>query len=49
VLWLADATTGKKLAEYKLSAPPAWDSLAVANGSLYLALTDGRVLCFAGK
>ena len=30
-------------------ASPAWDSLAVANGSVYIALTDGRVLSFAGK
>jgi outer membrane protein assembly factor BamB len=49
VLWLADAATGEKLAEYSLPAPPAWDSLAVANGSVYIALTDGRLLCFAGK
>jgi hypothetical protein len=49
VLWLADAATGEKLAEYSLPAPPAWDSLALANGSVYLALTDGRLLCFAGK
>ena len=49
LLWLADAATGNKLAEYPLPAPPAWDSLAVANGSVYLALTDGRVLCLAGK
>jgi hypothetical protein len=49
VLWLADAGTGEKLAEYSLPAPPAWDSLAVAGGSVYLALTDGRLLCFAGK
>ena len=49
VFWLADAATGKKLAEYPLPAPPAWDSLAVANGSVYIALTDGRLLCFAGK
>ena len=49
VLWLADAETGKKLAEYPLPAPPAWDSLAVANGSVYIALADGRLLCFAGK
>jgi hypothetical protein len=49
VLWLADAATGAKLAEYPLPAPPAWDSLAVANGSVYIALTDGRLLCFVGK
>ena len=49
VLWLADAGNGEKLAEYALPAPPAWDSLAVANGSVFIALTDGRLLCFAGK
>ena len=49
LLWLADTATGEKLAEYTLPAPPAWDSLAVANGSVYLALTDGRLLCFKGK
>ncbi len=49
VLWLADTKTGEKLAEYPLPAPPAWDSLAVADGSLYIALADGRLLCFAGK
>lgn len=49
LLWLADAETGKKLADYPLPAAPAWDSLAVANGSVYIALTDGRLLCLAGK
>ncbi len=48
-LWLADAATGEKLAEYPLPAPPAWDSLAVANSSVYIALTDGRLLCFVGR
>ena len=45
VLWVASAVNGKKLAEIKLDAPPAWDTMAVANGKLYLALQDGRVLC----
>jgi len=49
VLWLADSATGEKLAEHTLPAPPAWDSLAIANGAVYIALTDGRLLCFAGK
>jgi hypothetical protein len=49
VLWLADSATGEKCAEYPLPAPPAWDSIAVANGSVYIALTDGRLLCFAAK
>jgi outer membrane protein assembly factor BamB len=44
-LWAASASTGKPLAEYELDAPPAWDSLAVANGLLFLTLADGRVVC----
>jgi hypothetical protein len=46
VLWLADAVTGEKLSEYKLPSPPAWDTMAVAGGSVYLGLTDGRLICF---
>ena len=49
VLWLADAETGEKLSEYKLPSPPAWDTMAVAGGSVYLGLTDGRLICFKVK
>jgi len=45
MLWAASAATGEKLAQYKLNVAPAWDSLAAANGLLFLALTDGRVVC----
>ena len=45
VLWAASASSGEKLAEYKLEAPPAWDGLAAANGMLFLSLADGRVVC----
>ncbi|MCX5772953.1 MAG: hypothetical protein NTZ09_22165 [Candidatus Hydrogenedentes bacterium] len=45
VLWAASASTGEKLAQYTLDAPPAWDGLAVANGMLFLSLADGRVVC----
>ena len=49
VLWVGSATTGEKLADYRLDAPPAWDSLAVANGRLYLSLKGGRVTCMSGR
>jgi len=49
VLWAASAATGEKLAEYKLDTPPVWDSLAIANGCLFLSLQDGRVVCMSGK
>ena len=45
LLWAASASTGEKLAQYPLDAPPAWDGLTAANGQLFLSLADGRVLC----
>jgi hypothetical protein len=45
ILWAASASTGEKLAQYTLDAPPAWDSLAAAGGLLFLSLDDGRVIC----
>jgi len=39
------ATDGKPLAEYKLNAAPAWDSIAIADKALYIALEDGTVQC----
>jgi hypothetical protein len=40
---------GEKLAEYRLEKPPVYDGLAAANSRVYLATTDGRVVCFAGQ
>jgi outer membrane protein assembly factor BamB len=36
---------GKKLAEYELPAPPAWDGMAAANDRLFISTMDGYVLC----
>jgi outer membrane protein assembly factor BamB len=44
-LLAVSATDGKKLAEYKLNAPPVWDSIAVAGRQLYIGLADGTVQC----
>lgn len=44
-LLAVSATDGKPLAEYKLNAAPAWDSIAIANKTLYIALEDGKVQC----
>ncbi|MHC4890265.1 MAG: hypothetical protein ACYTEO_12485, partial [Planctomycetota bacterium] len=49
ILWAASASTGEKVAEYRLDAPPVWDGMAVANGRVFIALQDGRVLCMSGK
>jgi len=40
---------GKKLAEYKLPAPPVLDGLITANGKLYIATRDGKLTCWTEK
>ena len=45
-LLAVSAIDGKKLAEYKLSAAPGWDGIAIANRRLYISLADGTVQCF---
>jgi len=47
VLWAVSAKDGSKLAELKLDALPRFDGIAAAGGRLYIATTDGRVLCLA--
>jgi len=46
ILWLASAEDGRKLAEYKLDAVPAWDGMAVAYGKAIVSLDDGTIVCF---
>ena len=36
---------GRKLAEYKLPAPPVWDGMAAARGRLYISTYDGCIVC----
>ncbi len=49
LLLAVSAADGEKLGESKLDAPPVWDGIAVAYGRLYVATTDGRVVCMAGR
>lgn len=44
-LLAVSASDGTQLAEYTLKAAPAWDSIAIANGHLFICLEDGTVLC----
>lgn len=48
-LRIADAADGRTISECELPAMPVFDGLAAANGRLYLATRDGRVLCLAGQ
>jgi hypothetical protein len=47
-LWAVSAVDGAKLAEYELEHEPVFDAMAAVGGRLYIATTDGRVLCFCG-
>ena len=48
-LWAVSAEDGKKLAEYQLDSLPVFDSLIATDGRLYLATTDGEIICFRGS
>jgi hypothetical protein len=48
LLW-AVSTDGTKLAERKLKSVPVFDGMAAAGGRLYMATTDGKVLCMGGQ
>lgn len=43
VLVAVDKASGKKLNQWRLSAPPSWDAMAAAHGRLFLTLQDGTV------
>ena len=48
-LLLLSAKDGKKIAEYKLSAAPVWNGMAVAYGKVYITAKDGSIICMGGK
>ena len=48
LVWAASASDGTGLAEIRLASPPVFDGMAAAAGRLYLATTDGKLLCFGG-
>jgi outer membrane protein assembly factor BamB len=45
ILWAVSATDGRQLAARNLDFLPVWDGMAAAAGRLYMALTDGCVVC----
>ena len=43
------AKDGARIDEQKIDAPPVFDGLIAAEGSLYMCLEDGSLSCFAGE
>jgi hypothetical protein len=48
LLWVFSAADGRKLAAWQLDSMPVFDGMAAANGKLFFASTDGKVVCLAG-
>ena len=46
VLRVFAAKDGSRVADYELGSEPAWNGAAVAYGKLFLALKNGKLLCF---
>ena len=42
-LWAVATTDGRKLAAYRLDAPPVFDGLIAAHGRLFIVMADGTV------
>jgi len=49
LLLAAAAADGRKLAEIRLDGLPVFDGMIAAGGKLYISMSDGRVLCLAGR
>jgi outer membrane protein assembly factor BamB len=45
LLCALSAEDGSELAKYDLDSPPVFDGMAATDGRLYIATTNGRVLC----
>ncbi len=49
LVWAVSAADGSKKGELALESPPVFDGMAAANGRLYIATMDGRVMCLAAR
>jgi hypothetical protein len=48
-LWVMSAGDGKRLSECKRESPPVFDGMIAANGRLFIATMDGKIVCLDGK
>jgi len=48
-LVVAESLGAIPMAECQLESPPVFDGMIAANGRLYIATMDGRVICLGGK
>jgi outer membrane protein assembly factor BamB len=46
---LIEKASGKQIAALKLNSPAIYDGLAIADGKVFVALEDGRILCLGNR
>ena len=49
ILWAVSRSDGRTLAKMTFPGVPVHDGLVAANGRLYMATRDGKVVCYEGK
>ena len=49
LLWACSAADGRRLAAWQLDAVPVFDGMAAAQGKLFFATIDGKVVCLGGN
>jgi len=49
LLYAVDSASGKKLSEQKLDSPPVLNGIAAAGGRLFIATTDGKLVCMGRR
>ncbi len=49
LLWSLDKRNGAGKVEYRLDSPPVFDGMIAAHGRVFIATTDGRVVCMGGN
>jgi outer membrane protein assembly factor BamB len=46
-LWAVSTVDGRRIAAYRLEAPPVFDGLIAAHGKLFMTMADGTVCCWS--
>ena len=49
VLLAIDPTTGKRISQTRIPAPPRFDGMSAAGGRLYISSVDGTMTCLGGE
>jgi hypothetical protein len=49
LLWAVSKEDGARQEQIELETTPVWDGMTAAEGRLFLATTNGNVICYTGR